>query len=270
MTDQNDALRDGSGATTPPPGSGVVPASSDHATEVATDDAAVRFAPPTAPPSGAVTAPPPPPSSPAPPPPLGPQPPSRPGIDQHPPAPSAPPPAQYTYAQQPPPPAFTPQPFGDHQVAQVAPETRRGGGAITGALMMLAGAIVAAIGAFLPWVSLRANFAGDAPNGFETYGFFGTDSDPIVWTNPGAYVIGSVAVVAVLAIIIAIAGKATWSAVVGMLATMVAGGFAFVAFVGIADLASSFNGVGIGPGIVMVAIGPLLAFVGSIVVTASR
>jgi hypothetical protein len=269
MTDQRDDGRNDTAASVPPPGSDPDarppaplappdPGASAHPPPPA--DATVRFepipaaAPPAAaPPSAAVQPPFPQPAPSYPPQPPGPQPYPQQPYPQRP-------------YQQPP---YAQQPYGYAQVAPPAERKRRNGGTITGALLMLTGAVLAIVGSVLPWVDL-VGFGADAPNGFETYAFFGEESEPIVWTNPGAYVIGTVAVVALLGIVVLAAGRATWSWILGILASIVAAGVAFVAVVGIADLTRIFDGVGIGVGIVLVGAGVVVSLIGSIVVAASR
>jgi hypothetical protein len=136
-------------------------------------------------------------------------------------------------------------------------------------MTMAVGALLGMIGSLLPWLTLDG-FGLDEPDGFETYAFFGDDVDPIVWTNPGAYVVGASAVVLVLAVVILVVGRAVWSAILGVISTLVAGGIALAALLAIVDTATLFEGVDIGPGIVLVAFAALVAFTGAVLVAVTR
>lgn len=136
---------------------------------------------------------------------------------------------------------------------------------------MLAGVLLAGVGTLLPWLTADFIDFGDLPNGFETYYFF-DDVDPITWTNPGAYVLGAMLLVAIMAIVALAARKTTATVVLAIAATLLAGFVSFLALVVVADLVSNNSGIGLnfGPGIALVALGSIVSFVGSILVAIKR
>lgn len=186
---------------------------------------------------------------------------------------------QYGNQPQPPPQAYG-QPPGQHpytgpQYGQIpgasGPTSRkRTGGVIAGALMMLGGAFLACLGTVLPWVSFDGFGGGDPPNGFETYPFFADDFDPVLWTNPGAYVLGAYALLAVVAIIVLAAGKATWSSVCGILVSLVGAAISLAAIAAIADLVNTFRDLDVGAGVVLIGLAAVVAFIGSLITAIVR
>ncbi|WP_051062439.1 hypothetical protein [Ilumatobacter nonamiensis] len=281
MTDRNDDSRN-SAAFTPPDPNDTVTAEHESGQAPAGDVPPPADATVVVPSPGAVPPPlpapndgpqlPPQPPPPPPPPPSGP--PAYP--------PQATPPQAYTqptappqYGHQPHPPHASGQPVGHTAFAApqygqlpgtpVPTSSRRSGGAIVGALIMLGAAILSVIGSALPWVTFDNLGFSELPNGFETYGFY-DEFDPVQWTNPGAWIIGAFAVVAILAIVVLAAGKSTWSSICGIIASLVAGTIAAAAVVGIADLTNTFPLLQVGPGIILIIGAALMAFVGSLIV----
>lgn len=136
---------------------------------------------------------------------------------------------------------------------------------------MLGGAILAGLGSVLPWLSFDGFGGGDPPNGFETYPFLVADDfDPVVWTNPGAYIVGAYAVLAVLAIIMLAAGKSTWVSVCGILAALIGAAISLAAIASIADLVNTFRDLDLGAGIVLIGLAAVVAFVGSLITAIAR
>lgn len=130
---------------------------------------------------------------------------------------------------------------------------------------MLGATILSVIGSLLPWVTFDNVGFSELPNGFETYGFY-DEFDPVEWTNPGAWIIGAFAVVAILAIVVLAAGTSTWTSICGILASLIAGAIAAAAVVGVIDLTNTFFRLEVGPGIILIVGAALLAFVGSLIV----
>jgi hypothetical protein len=134
---------------------------------------------------------------------------------------------------------------------------------------MLIGAVLAAVGTVLPWFVVDGIDFGDLPNGFDTY-FFGDVFDPIEWSNPGAYVIATMGFVALMAVIGLAAGTSTTTSVCSILSTLLAGLVGLACIAAVANFIGDFDGLNVGPGIAMVGLGSLVAFVGSILVAAKR
>jgi hypothetical protein len=140
---------------------------------------------------------------------------------------------------------------------------------VGGALTMLIGALLAGVGTLLPWLLIDDFDFGDLPNGFDIY-FFGDSFDPIEWSNPGAYVLATMAFVALIAIIVLAAGKSTATSVIGVLGTLVAGLVSLAAVAAIGNEIAEFDRLTVGPGIGLVALGAVVAFIGSILVAVKR
>lgn len=145
---------------------------------------------------------------------------------------------------------------------------RRSGAVKVGGITMLAGALLAIVGALAPWLSFDG--FGEKPNGFETYPLFGDGAEPLLWTNPGAYVIAAYGLVCLLAIIVLAVGKATWSSVCAIIAALVASAASLAAIVAVADVINNFRGLGVGAGIVMVGLAAVVSFVGALIVAIAR
>ena len=133
---------------------------------------------------------------------------------------------------------------------------------------MIAGAFVAIIGTFLPWIT----FGNDSVNGYETY-FIGDSFDPVEWSNPGAYVAATMVLVVIMATIVLAAGRslATWLIslfAVGLAGLMTLGAFGAIASVMNGPFTSDGLDVGFGAGILV--LGAVTATIGSIVVAAKR
>jgi hypothetical protein len=131
---------------------------------------------------------------------------------------------------------------------------------------MLIGAAGALVGTVLPWVLVDGFDFGDQPNGFEQY-YFGDVFDPTLWSNPGAYVAGGFALVALIAVITLAVGKTVATSILSIVATVLASLTAVAAVAVVVNvLGDAFGDVTIGPGIGLVVLGALGSFVGSILV----
>ncbi|MFK7920170.1 MAG: hypothetical protein AB8G14_19010 [Ilumatobacter sp.] len=144
--------------------------------------------------------------------------------------------------------------------AQGAPtgKYRAPGGAIT----MIAGAVLAIIGTFLPWVSTPGG--GFSINGYEQYPI-GDSFDAILWTNPGAWVAGTMALVILMAVIVLAAGRsiATW--LLSLLSVGLAGLVTLAALGAVGSVIDSFS-FDIDFGIGLCFLGAAIAAVGSLIV----
>ncbi len=169
-----------------------------------------------------------------------------------------------------PPGAFPQQtavPYGGPQFAahsQPAGVYRAPGGAIT----MIAGALVAIIGTFLPWIT----FGNDSVNGYETY-FIGDDFDAFEWNNPGAFVVGAMVIVIITAGIVLAAGRrvATW--IISLLAAGF-GGLMTLGAIGavgsVLDNSSFVDDLTIGFGVGLCLLGAVVSGVGAIIVAVKK
>ena len=133
---------------------------------------------------------------------------------------------------------------------------------------MIAGALLAILGTFLPWVT----FAGESVNGYETY-FIGDDFDALEWTNPGAFVVFAMIVVIIAAVAVLAAGRriATW--IIALLAAGFGGLMALAALGAVGSVLDSSlvsDDLTIGPGVVLCVLGAIVAGVGAVVVAAKK
>ena len=131
---------------------------------------------------------------------------------------------------------------------------------------MLAGVLLAAVGTLLPWIGVDGFDPGDLPNGFDRFPF-GDTFDPTIWSNPGAYVLGAMALVALVAIIVLATGKSSALSVLGIVSSVIGGLVAVAALAVVGSIIGDSQDVfQFGPGILVVALGAVVAFVGSILV----
>ncbi len=135
---------------------------------------------------------------------------------------------------------------------------------------MVAGAIVAIVGVFLPW--LTGGFA--ERNGTDRYVLFDPD-DPFQityteFTAPGNASIAIAVVLAGLGIALFFAGRVLAVAIVGIIVSVIAV-FVGAFMIGIASDTREFDGGGdFGIGLILQPLAPLAALAGSIVATATR
>ena len=182
-------------------------------------------------------------------------------FSQQPPPPHGAPAQGFGVAPQQAPPAYGGPQFVDPAAASTG-KYRAPGGSIT----MIAGAIVAILGTFLPWVM----FGDDSVNGYEEY-FIGESFDAVEWANPGAWVVGAMIVVVIAAVIVLAAGRhiATW--IVALLATSLGSLMTLAALGAVGSVINNAfpsNNLGIGPAIVLCLVGAIIAGVGAIIVAA--
>lgn len=139
-----------------------------------------------------------------------------------------------------------------------APATkyRAKGGSIT----MIVGALLAILGTFLPWVS-QGSFN---LNGYEQYPI-GDSFDAVLWTNPGAWVAGTMALVVVMGVIVLATGRsiATW--LLSILAVGLAGLTTLAALGAVGSVVDQFN-FDVAAGIGLCLLGAVISGVGSLIV----
>lgn len=126
---------------------------------------------------------------------------------------------------------------------------------------MIAGALLAILGTFLPWVSQGSSFS---INGYETYPI-GDSFDAVLWTNPGAWVAGSMVLVILMGVIVLAAGRsiATW--LLSILAVGLAGLVTLGALGAVGSVVDQFD-FDISAGIGLCLIGLIISGVGSLIV----
>ncbi len=135
---------------------------------------------------------------------------------------------------------------------------------------MIVGALLAMLGTFLPWITFDGDFS-DSVNGYETY-FIGDDFDAVEWTDPGAYVLGTMVIVVIMAVVILAAGRSTATWILGIIAASVAGLMTLGALSAVGSVLNQdlFGRLDIGVGIALCLIGAIIAGVGAILVAAKK
>lgn len=136
---------------------------------------------------------------------------------------------------------------------------------------MIAGALLAIVGTFLPWITSSNGGFFDSINGYETY-IIGDAFDATLWRNPGAYVVGAMLIVIAMAIVILAAGRSTATWILGIIAAGLAGLMTLGAFGAVGSMLNLdlFGGLTIGVGIMVCMLGAVTAAVGAIIVAAKK
>ncbi len=134
---------------------------------------------------------------------------------------------------------------------------------------MIAGALLAIVGTFLPWITVSNGGFSDSIDGYETY-IIGDTFDATTWANPGAYVVGAMLLVIAVAIVILAAGRSTTTWILGIVAAALAGLMTLGAFGAVGSMLNLdiFGGLTIGIGIVVCVLGATIAGVGAVIVAA--
>lgn len=144
--------------------------------------------------------------------------------------------------------------FGQQQYAAMRKPRPR---VTVGALLLLAGGLVAVIGSFVTWYS---QFGTDF-NGFSKSG---TDSnDGSVFVTFGVVLVG-------FGIALLSARKVLAVAIIGIVVAALLALFSLADLGNANDLKDKFGGVTVGPGLYLCLIGSLIALSGAIVATATR
>lgn len=185
--------------------------------------------------------------------------------------PQAPPPPHGSFPQVPPPgyqqpapqysgqPQYDPSQYLAHQ-AMAGQRPPRPDVKI-GALLVIVGSLITAIGVFLPWVSI----AGENLNGMSSF----RGNDFVFYDGSGIVAIGLAIITAGLGIALFFAGRVLAVAIIAIVMA------SFAALVGLGMVAiaadgADFGGGSIGFGAILQPIAPLLTLAGSIAATAKR
>lgn len=135
-----------------------------------------------------------------------------------------------------------------------------------GALLVLVGAALSFVGAFLPWLSA----GGVTGDGFDDYFFGDTERELEIVESPGTAVIVGAVVAFGLGLTLLVAGRVLAVAILAIVVAVIGVIMGF-AMVGIVSDTRDWVGDGtLGVGLILQPIGPLVVLGGAIAATAKR
>jgi hypothetical protein len=135
-----------------------------------------------------------------------------------------------------------------------------------GAIAMIGGALLAIISTFLPWVT-DSDFDFSV-NGYETYPI-GEGINVVLWSNPGAWVAGSMVLVILMGVIVLAAGRSVATWLLSIFAVGLAGLMTLAAFGAVRSVIED-RSLSIGFGIALCVLSSLVTAVGALVVAVKK
>lgn len=153
---------------------------------------------------------------------------------------------------------FGPAPFSDSTVKGPRPRVP------VGAILMIAGAVIAILATLLPW----ASFDNESLNGYDDFVLFSDDGLQRL-SNPAVFnVIGAVIMLG-LGIATLAAGRVLAVTIIGIVSGVLGILGGLIVLVLIADFTDSF-GLSLGIGVILQPIAPIVSLAGAIIATAKR